>query len=566
MNQIIGYQLVPEDTFSNNPEDTFSNNIVFDGMQPVQIHTDSNSESPQMRLFVHPRSYMQTYFVEENALYAYVWGIPAHPQIAQSDISAWCAHAVAQERYDHFRELLGSFIVIVDEPRRSRISFITDILGVRPLFLAKQKGRIIFGSAAWPIQKAGLIKGVIDYDAVTSWIAYGYNCTDGSLFAELSRLPPGSAVVFQHGQRIEFQYARLEAQSQLVSAEKASADLHEIVLSTVKTLLANHPRLSIALSGGYDSRYLLALCLLFLPKTSIDCTTVGVTEEGHIAYQVSEALGVSLKSFPVRDSEWDLYDHVYHFTADGFPISKFVTYCIAQQCLGTPMVNGFLGDSLMRGSHDRFLGKLETEWSGNLSATLQCMHLLVSFDIFRKDIAKRIQMRSRIPMEEAVRKGSSIGRVFGWTDLYYRQRYYISNNFLQHIDQTEALLPFYSLALISYKISYDYSVFNRDIYYRIFHSHFPAIAKIPHSSDLLHKQSRPPRVAKCTKRWAWHLLRTISNKNWLSLLSKNRSMLQAMAGIVGYYPVESSIMTMQRLYLLERRVRDAALDFDWEYI
>ena len=558
MNQIFGYQLLPEDPFSNS--------IVFDGTQPVQIPMYSSSASPQVRLFAHPHSHVQTYFSQENALYTYVWGIPAHPQIAQSDIAAWCASGVAQGRYDCFRELLGPFIVIVDEPRRHRISFITDVLGVRPLFLAKQNGRIIFGSAVWPIHKAGLIRGIIDYDAVAAWIAYGYNCTEGSLFADLGRLPPGSAVVFQHGQRNEFPYTGLEAQSQLVSADKASEDLHEIVQSTVKTLLANYSRISIALSGGYDSRYLLALCLLFLPKTFIDCATVCVTEEGHIAYQVAEALGVSLKNLPVKDSVWDLYDHVYHFTADGFPISKFVTYCIAQQYPGRPMVNGFLGDSLMRGSHDRFLGKLETEWSGNLADTLQRKHLRVSFDIFRKDIAKRIQMRSHVPMEEAVRKGSYIGRVFCWTDLYYRQRYYISNNFLQHIDQEEALLPFYSLALISYKMSYDYHVFNRDIYHRIFRDHFPAVAKIPHSSDLSHKQLQPSRVAKCTKRWAWRLPLIISNKSWLSLLSKSRCMLLATAGIVGHPRAENAIMTMQRLYLLEQCVRDAALGFDWECI
>ena len=509
---------------------------------------------------------MQTYFSPENALYTYVWGIPAHPHIVQSDIAAWCASVVAQECYERFRELLGHFIVIVDEPRRHRISFITDVLGVRPLFLTRQNGRIIFGSAVWPLQKAGLIRGTIDYDAVTAWIAYGYNCTDGSLFAELRRLPPGSAVVFQHDQRDEFPYTSLEAQSQVVSADKASEDLHDIVHSTVQTLLVHSPRINLALSGGYDSRYLLALCLLFLPKTSIDSITVCAPEEGHIAYQVAEALGVSLKNLPVRDSVWDLYDQVYHFTADGFPISKHVTYCIAQQYPGRPMVNGFLGDSLMRGSHDRFLGKLETEWSGNLANTLQRRHLRVSFDMFRKDTAKKIHMRSCVPMEEAVRKGSQVGTVFGWTDLYYRQRYYISNNFLQHLDQDEALLPFYSLALISYKMSYDYRVFNRDIYHRIFHNHFPAVAKIPHSSDLPHKQSQISRAAQCTKQWAWHLLFTISNKSRLSLLSKSRCMLLATAGIVGHPRAENAIMTMQRLYLLEQRVRDAALDFDWESI
>jgi hypothetical protein len=109
-------------------------------------------------------------------------------------------------------------------------------------------------------------------------------------------------------------------------------------------------------------------------------------------------------------------------------------------------------------------------------------------------------------------------------------------------------------------------VFNRDIYHRIFHNYFPTIAKIPHASDLPHKQLQISRAARCTKQWAWHLLLTISNKNRLSLLAKSRCMLLATAGTVGHPRAENAIMTMQRLYLLEQRVRDAALDFDWESI
>lgn len=558
MNQIFGYQLLPEDTFSNS--------IAFDGAQPVQIPVDSSSGSPQLRFFAHRHAHVQTCLSPENALYAYVWGVPAHPHIAQSDIAAWCASVVAQERYDRFGELLGHFIVVVDEPKRQRISFVTDVLGVRPLFLGKQNGRLIFGSAVWPLHKAGLIRGTIDCDAVAAWIAYGYNCTDGSLFTELRRLPPGSATVFEQNQRKEFPYTSLRAESWLVSPDRASEDLHEIVRSNVKTLLANYPRINLALSGGYDSRYSLALCLLFLPKTAIDSVTVCVPEEGHIPHQVAEALGVSLKSLPVGESIWDLYDQVYHFTADGFPISKHVTYCIAQQYPGRPTVNGFMGDLLMRGARDRYQGKLEPEWSGNLSDILHRRHLVVSFDMLRPDIAKKIQMRSRAPMEEAVRKGSHLGRVFAWTDLYYRQRYYISNNFLQHLDHGEALLPFYSLALISYKMSYDYHVFSKDIYHRIFHNHFPTLAAIPHSSDLPRQQAQTSRMARCTKRWARHILLALSGKNRLSLLSKGRCMRIATAAIFGRHRAEKSIMTMQRLYLLEQRVRDAGLDFDWECI
>jgi hypothetical protein len=276
---------------------------------------------------------------------------------------------------------------------------------------------------------------------------------------------------------------------------------------------------------------------------------------------VVEMLGLPHDKLPVSGSIWDMYDRVFHFQADGFPISKHLTYCIAQRYPGIPIVNGFLGDSIMRGSGDRILGKYETEWD-DLAEVLEQRYSRISFKVFRKDILKRIRMRSRIPIEEAIREGSQIGKVFGWTDFYYIERYYISNNFLQHIELTEALLPFYSWALLSYKMEHDYRLFNRDIYYRIFQRYFPTLAKTPHASDHM----RPLKVARCTKRWALQLLPIICNKNRLSLLSKGLCIPLTIAGIGGFRQAEHPILNFKRLYLLEQRLRDAGLDFDWECV
>ena len=559
MNQIFGYQILPEETSSND--------IVFDGTQPVLLSSISNCKSAQLQIFAEPHSHLHSCFSQEYNAHSYVWGIPVHPEIATTDIPEWCVSIVAEQRYDRFRELIGTFIVIIDEPGQHCITFVTDILGIRPMFIGNHNGRIVFGSEVWPIYKAGLSTGAIDYDAVSAWIAYGYDCTDGSLFSDLRRLPPATAVIVQDEQYIEIPYAEFQSKSQSPNAKQVVEDIHNIVSFNVKTLLSKHNRVSLALSGGYDSRYLLALSSSLTKKTSIECSNVSYSEEeGVIAHQVAETLGFPLEKYPINGSIWDLYDEVYQFTADGFPISKFVTYCIAQQYLEIPMVNGFMGDSLMRGSKDTFLGKYETEWGGDLEDVLLRKHLFTNFTLFRREVVERIQMRARIPMEKAVQKGASIGKVFAWADFYYRQRYYISNNFLQHIEITEALLPFYSWELFAYKMEHDYKVFNRDIYHRIFQTYFPKLAKIPHSSDLPTKKHQYARVARCTKQWARELFPLIYDRKWLSLLQKRVSILYSVAGIAGLRRAESTIFLLERLYLLEKRVKDAGLDFDWECI
>lgn len=514
MNQIFGYQIFPEDNEMGR--------IAFGNSQPVSIGSTFNGQYGQLKLFTYPNTHLKTWTSQEKGVCSYVWGIPAHPDITAANIPKWCAKIVGEKQYTRFRELIGPFVVIIDEPRNHRITVITDILGVRPIFFSMPKGRLVLGSKVWPIQKAGLSNGAIDYDAVASWIAYGYNCTGGSLFSDLRRLPPGVAVVFQDKQFSEIPYVEFEPKSQSHSEAQAAEKLHQIVSSSIKTLLAEQPRISIALSGGYDSRYLLMLCRS-LKNVSISCAAVDTTQaEGDIACRVTNAVKIPLKRFHVDNSEWDLYDSVYHVMADGFPISKFVTYPIAQHYPQIPMVNGYLGDGLMRGSKDKFLGKYETEWKGDLVDVLQRKHLFNTFKIFRKHIANRILLRSRPPMEEAVKKAAKSGKAFNIADFYYRQRHYIANNFLQHIQISEAVLPFYSWPLLRYKMNHDNRVFDKHIYHRIFRNHFPEVADIPNVVD--YPSVKIQRFcARCTKRRARQLLRILSNKKWLTLLRKERA-------------------------------------------
>lgn len=557
MNSVFGYQIQPENR---------SGNVVFEGARLVGVFEPNGSVDPQLRIFVSSEAQLKSVYVADIRAYAHIWGIPVHPDIQHSDIPVRCARAVSEKRFDWFKELIGTFVVIVDEPLHHRITFVTDILGVRPMFLGKRRDHIVFGSEVWPLHRAGLTQGKIDYDAVSAWVTYGYNCTQGSLFEDLRRLTPGSAVVLENGRFNELSYADLTTRSDSSSPERIADELHEVVASTLKTLLTNFSPVSLALSGGFDSRYLAALAAMFLPKSSIECATVAVgTGETTAAANVAQAVGLSQTVFPVASSEWDIHSEVYHFMADGFPISKSVTDYVARRMPGIPMINGFMGDSLIRGSHDQIQGKYETEHTGDLIDVLQSQHQMLGPKILRGDIAARIQARARIPMEHAVRKAAS-GKLFAWVDYYYRQRHYISNNFLQHLDQTEALLPFYTWQLLSYKMAHDSRLFGRDIYRRIFGTHFPLLAAIPHASDIPEKRSGAPRIARCAKSWAWQLLPALGRKSWLSLVNRKRAAIVVAAGLAGNIRAENYIFTLKRLCLIEERARAAALDVDWEAI
>jgi hypothetical protein len=168
-------------------------------------------------------------------------------------------------------------------------------------------------------------------------------------------------------------------------------------------------------------------------------------------------------------------------------------------------------------------------------------------------------------MEHAVREATE-GKVFGWVDYYYRQRHYISNNFLQHLGQTEALLPFYTWPLLSYKMRHDSSLFGGHIYRGIFDSYFPSLSRIPHASDISDKRSVRRKIARCARIWAQRLLPILARKGYLSLVNRKRAALVLAAGLAGNIRAEDYIFTLKRLCMMEERVRDASLDFEWEEI
>ena len=99
----------------------------------------------------------------------------------------------------------------------------------------------------------------------------------------------------------------------------------------------------------------------------------------------------------------------------------------------------------------------------------------------------------------------------------------------------------------------------------IFRDRYPELAKIPHADDLAsHKKTF--RVAQCTKLWARQMLPVIFNKNYLSLLQKGLCIPLDIAGFARSKRIERIIFLFKRLYLLEKRVKEAGLDFDWNCI
>jgi hypothetical protein len=545
----------------------------------------------QLQLFGTPETILSSGSSQDHRVHAHVWGPVAHPDIQASEIPAWVAQLIADRRYEPLKDLLGYFVIFVDEPQERRLSVISDILGVRPLFYRRERDRVIFGSDAWSLYHAGLTSGEIDLDAVSSWILQGCNYTDKALFADLRRLEAGSVTTFEENRQQTFPYARFRVADRKLSSQEAAEGIHAIMKPVCKALYSRHKKMNMALSGGFDSRYCLAMAL----ESNADIakiTTVSFTkEEGQIAAEVASALGLELETVPVEGSTWDIYDDaVYHFTPDGFPITKFVTHCLAERYPGLPMVNGYLGGPLLR-SYE-FKGFNEPNGKVDWARLLLEQNFFVACPTrlerwFGAELARHVFDRARNAMALAIEKGAYTDRLLSWADLYFAQRYYYANNFLQHLHLTEAVLPLYSHGLIAFKLEHHPDVLSRETCVNIFRTYFPKVAAFPHAHDLeveaaerrnstvLGRLTYFPTVARCTSQWARRLLPAMMDSDYMSGLQKKLTIPCTLASSSYFLQrlshrlaesAEAAVFNFERFYLLEKRCRDASLNLDWQSI
>ena len=91
MNQVFGYQVMTDEIPSDD--------VVFTGTKPVLV----DAKIGQVKIFTELNTHLQSYHSIKYGAYLYLWGIPAHPEMAPSEIPEWCVNVIAEKRYRRFR-------------------------------------------------------------------------------------------------------------------------------------------------------------------------------------------------------------------------------------------------------------------------------------------------------------------------------------------------------------------------------------------------------------------------------------------------------------------------------
>lgn len=171
-------------------------------------------------------------------------------------------HLYEERGLDLFGALRGMYAFALWDAGAERLVLAVDPVGIKPLYLAEQGGRLLFASEVKALLQDASLPRRLNLATLDTYLSFGYMIGAETLYDGVRRLPPGHALVVEDGtQRLLRHWTP--------RFPPAGARPHDIdaIIGETRARLADSVRLHLRsdvplglfLSGGIDSAALLAL-------------------------------------------------------------------------------------------------------------------------------------------------------------------------------------------------------------------------------------------------------------------------------------------------------------------
>lgn len=262
---------------------------------------------------------------------------------------------------DCLPRLRGMFAFGIFDERTGELTLVRDQLGVKPLFLLRRGGGVVFASELKALAAVAGGSLEVDHAALVASLLYYWVPDSRCAYREAEKLPPGNWMRFLPDGRVrQGRYWNLKE----VAAEARGAERPDIAAvvedSTRRHLLSDVP-VATFLSGGLDSSYLTALAARDRPGISAytigfraaDARFEAMPDDLRYARQVAERFGVDLKEIEIAPDVLDLLPRMtYHLDepiGDPAAINTFLICGAAREAGVKVLLSGMGADELFAG-------------------------------------------------------------------------------------------------------------------------------------------------------------------------------------------------------------------------
>jgi len=206
-------------------------------------------------------------------------------------------------RNDFIFKLKGAFNIVIWDWKEKKLVIVNDRYGLRPIYYSLHNNKLYLASEVKAILAGNDVSKKIDDSAIASLFFFGFVMGNRTYFESIQLLPPASFLVFKNnGISIsnywDFNFSdKKEGKSQDYYEER----LGKLILQVIQRHIKDHARITVSLSGGLDSRTILAsIPGQYYPINTFTFGTKDM-DDVKIAKRVSDALGTNhhrLELFP----------------------------------------------------------------------------------------------------------------------------------------------------------------------------------------------------------------------------------------------------------------------------
>lgn len=255
------------------------------------------------------------------------------------------------------KKINGFYNAVLYNANKGTLTFLTDRLGLKHIFLWENEGRISWASELKAFLQLPRFDLVIDHRAVDSFLELGYIIGDFTWFSHVKLIPAATIITFHINSGIsksERYWSWADIKPRRISKEDALTELKYLWRKVIaRCWESQRGKIGIALSGGLDSRAILAFSTPNRPQYLFTFGKRG-SDDIRIAKKVCHIMSLPHTEFQLGprnwfkgrvDAIWRVDGRINALHLHGAPFSNHVRNQIDLN------LSGFIGDVILGGSY-----------------------------------------------------------------------------------------------------------------------------------------------------------------------------------------------------------------------
>lgn len=402
------------------------------------------------------------------------------------------------------READGTFCMVHYQPQTGTLSLAADKVGVRPLYFWFDDELVVFASALRILEELSFVPKKMDLRAVTEVVALGTPLADRTPYAGISLLKPAEIVQITNEGMSRSCYWRWDEIKTASDSEPIRlATVHDAFQSTIRRRNRNDKATAAYLSGGLDSRCIVAaLCNNGVRVRTVNFARPG-TQDYRFGNDFAERIGSDHESIPKEKGDnipdySSLMAKVLGGSNHGqWPAERPQIAWSGES--GSGLLGGVgLSDSVVASMR---LGQVDSA----VAEYLRIGQRNIPLKLFRSEILESVRAVSKQGISEELNKlhAEDAGRHFYLFLMHTDQRRNMMRHF-ENIDlhRLEFQLPFFDAAFLTSVIATPLDWCLKHRFYIKWLSHFPpAVTSVPWQAYPGHEPCPLPAPTNLAYQW-----------------------------------------------------------------